>query len=123
LSLAEVEEGNDSRLLVLRWVVRDNFLRAFKVFGCELERNLEEGVRRQEKNGDMIYDDTAGLLWGLSLCCNDDNGVSNEAYEDGALYGPQRARRSAEVRKWRGSVLEQLYAPPKRAVPASQPQA
>jgi hypothetical protein len=45
LPLAEVEEGNDGRLLVLRRVMRDDFIGAFKILGCELEWNLEEEVR------------------------------------------------------------------------------
>lgn len=45
LPLAEVEEGDDGRLFVLWRVMRDDFIGAFKILGCELEWNLEEGVR------------------------------------------------------------------------------
>ena len=45
LPLAEIEKGDDSCLLVLRRIVRDDFISAFKILRCELERDLEEGVR------------------------------------------------------------------------------
>lgn len=41
LPLAKIEEGNDSRFLVLRWIMGDDFLRTLQVFGIELESNLE----------------------------------------------------------------------------------
>jgi hypothetical protein len=72
LPLAEVEEGDDGRLFVLRRVMRDNFIGTFKILGCKLEWNLEEGVRKCNKKY-TEYDGTAGLLYGLSLCCNVDN--------------------------------------------------
>ena len=49
LPLAEVEEGNDGCLFVLGRVVRDDIIGAFKILGCELKWNLEEGIRQQEK--------------------------------------------------------------------------
>jgi hypothetical protein len=49
LPLAEVEEGNDGCLFVLWRVMRDDFIGAFEVLRCELEWNLEEGVRRYGK--------------------------------------------------------------------------
>jgi len=49
LPLAEVEEGNDSCLLVLGRVMRYDFIGAFEILGCELESNLEERVRQREK--------------------------------------------------------------------------
>jgi hypothetical protein len=45
LPLAKVQEGNDSCLLVLGRIMRDDFIGVFKVLRCELEWNLEEGVR------------------------------------------------------------------------------
>jgi len=39
--LAKIEEGNDSRFLVLRWIMGDDFLCTLQVFGIELESNLE----------------------------------------------------------------------------------
>ena len=44
LALPEVQEGDDSRLLVLRWVPRDNLLRALQVLGVELEWDLRRGT-------------------------------------------------------------------------------
>ncbi len=41
LSLADVKERDDSCFLVLRWVMGDDFIGAFKVLRCELERNLD----------------------------------------------------------------------------------
>ena len=55
LSLPEVQEGNNSRLLVLRWVMRDDFISVFQVLGCELERNLDDEKVRQPENRDTIY--------------------------------------------------------------------
>jgi hypothetical protein len=54
--------------------MRDDFIGAFEVLGCELERNLDEKVRQPEYR-DTIYGDTPGLLNGLSLCWNIDDGV------------------------------------------------
>jgi hypothetical protein len=98
LSLAKVEEGNDGCLLVLRRVMRDDFIGAFKVLGCELERNLGEKVRQLEYR-DTRYKDTPGLLYVLSLCCTVDNGVSDRTLKDGAGDEPQRERRSAEAKR------------------------
>ena len=56
LSLAEVEERDDGRLLVLRWVMRDDFICAIKVLRCELERNLDETVKQPEKQGKRYTD-------------------------------------------------------------------
>jgi hypothetical protein len=96
LSLAEVKEGNDGRLLVLRWVMRYDFIGVFQVLRCELERNLDDEKVRQPENRDTIYEDTPGLLYGLSLCCNV---VRDQTLKDGAGYKPQRARRSAEAKR------------------------
>jgi hypothetical protein len=48
LPLAEVEEWDDGCLFVLWRVMRDDFIGAFKILGCELEWNLE-GVRQYRK--------------------------------------------------------------------------
>ena len=40
LSLAEVEEGDGGCLLVLLWIMGDDFIGALKVLRCELECNL-----------------------------------------------------------------------------------
>jgi len=40
LPLCEIEEGNDSGLLVLRRIVRNNFLSALCILGIEFESNL-----------------------------------------------------------------------------------
>ena len=55
-----------------------------------------------------MYENTPGLLFGLSLCCNVDNeGERLHAHE---LRGdkPQRERRSAAIKTWKEGVLEQL---------------
>lgn len=55
-----------------------------------------------------MYENTPGLLCGLSLCCNVDNGVRDHRLKNGAGDRPQRERRSAEIKTWKGGVLEQL---------------
>ena len=105
LSLPEVEEGDDSRLLVLRWVMRDDFIGVFQVLRCKLERNLDDEKVRQSENTDTIYEDTPGLLYGLSLCCNV---VRDQTLKDGARDKPQRERRSAEAKTWKCGAQEQL---------------
>jgi hypothetical protein len=54
-----------------------------------------------------MYENTPGLLCGLSLCCNVDNGVRDHTLMDGAGDKPQRERRSAAIKTWKGGVLEQ----------------
>jgi hypothetical protein len=67
LSLAEVEEGDDSCLFVLRRVVRDNDFGFGKVFGGELEGKLSRRLVRDVLNlGMKLY--TFGLLCGVSRC-------------------------------------------------------
>jgi hypothetical protein len=103
LSLAEVEEGNGGCLLVLWWIMCDDFIGAFKVLRCELERNLGGGVRRSE-NRDKMYENTPGLLCGLSLCCNVDNGGERPyVYERRRGQTTKRAseRRDKDVERWR----------------------
>ena len=107
LSLADIEEGNDGRLLVLWWIMRDDFIGALKVLRCELERNLGEGMRQPE-NQDKVYENTPGLLFGLSLCCNVDNGMRDRTLMNGVGDKPRRERRSAEIKKWICGVLEEL---------------
>jgi hypothetical protein len=41
LSLCKVEQRNDSRFLVLRWVVGNDLIGPCEVFGSELEGNLK----------------------------------------------------------------------------------
>ena len=55
-----------------------------------------------------MYENTPGLLFGLSLCCNVDNWVRDYRHMNGAGDKPQRERRSAEIKTWKGDVSEQL---------------
>lgn len=55
-----------------------------------------------------MYENTPGLLCDLSLCCNVDNGVRDHTLMNGARDKPQRERRNAEIKRWKGGVLEQL---------------
>jgi len=55
-----------------------------------------------------MYENTPGLLFDLSLCCNVDSGVRDHTLMNGAGDKPQRERRSAEIKRWKCGVLEQL---------------
>jgi hypothetical protein len=53
-----------------------------------------------------MYENTPGLLCGLSLCCNVDNGVRDHRLMNGAGDRPQREHRSAGIKTWKCGVLE-----------------
>ena len=63
LSLAKVEERDDGRLLVLRWVMRDDFIGTIKVLRCKLERNLDETVRQPENRENDIRTYPGIVMW------------------------------------------------------------
>ena len=69
MALCEVVEGDNGGLLVLGWIMRDDFLGTVAVFGCEFEGKLRTGwvSERQEeeerkKQSTWQKDNCAGIL-------------------------------------------------------------
>ena len=65
---------------------------------------------RQPEIETEMYENTPGLLCGLSLCCDVDKfgGERDHMFMNGASDKPQRERRSAEIKRRKSGVLEQL---------------